>query len=137
MTEYLPTSAVLTWVTSAGTTTLSADYRTFVWTPTIEKYDSTAGPDANATYVTGIKDFTAKYGGVHNSGTAGTALIAAFQIGQAGTLTFQSQGTATNLPKAVLPCLVMSNPVTNFNYKGLVEVSIDFQGNGAFTDSTN
>jgi hypothetical protein len=134
---YLPTSAVISWVTSSGTTTFSADWRSFQFSPSQDKYESTAGTQNAKTYITGSKDFTAQYGGLHPTGAGGTAMLTQCTMGQAGTLTFQSQGTAVGMPKIVMPCFITNEPVTNFQYNGLVEVSISFQGNGVYTQSTN
>jgi hypothetical protein len=134
---YLPTSAVISWVTASGTTTFSADWRSFQFNPSQDKFESTAGTTTSKTYITGSKDFTASYGGLHPASTAGTAILTQCAIGQAGTLTFQSQGTATGMPKIIMPCFITNEPVSNFAYAGLVEVVINWQGNGPYTSGVN
>jgi hypothetical protein len=135
MTAYLPNTAVLTWVTSGGTTTFSSDWRTFSYARSQDKFDSTAGTMLDKTYITGVRDFTCSYGGLHNAG--GTALIAQCVIGTQGTLTFQPEGTATGKQKLTFPCFTVNDPVTSFAPNALVEVKIDWQGNGAMTNTTN
>ena len=86
MAEYIGSSAVIHWLYGAGTTVLSADFRTFSFSPTTDKIDATAGSDANKVYLTGMTDYTCKYTGVAQTG--GTALRAALAMGNSGTLKF-------------------------------------------------
>lgn len=135
MAELLGKDAVVTWVISTGTTLLQADYRTFGYQPAQDKFEISCGTETAKSYLTGQKDFTAHYGGLAQAG--GTALVAALQMGQAGTLTVQPEGTATGKQKYTFPCFCANDPVTQWAYNQLVEVSIDWQGNGPYTISTN
>lgn len=137
MAEFLPTSAVITWAYSGGTVTLSGDWRTFNFNPSQDKFDSTAGTHTSKTYVRGLKDFTADYSGLAHGTSAGTAVLAALAMGTDGTLTFQPQGTVSGGQNLTLPCFTVGDPVTKFQYAGLVEVSISWQGNGTYTNSVN
>jgi hypothetical protein len=142
MAEILGNNAVVTWTYGgAGTIALSADYRSFSYSPSIANFDSSCGTESAKTYITGQKDFTAQYAGLYQaSGTAsaGTASYsAAFGIGQVGTVVVQSEGTATGKPKWTFPVYCSSDPVTSLAYADLIQVSIAWQGNGAYTLSVN
>ena len=58
-------------------------------------------------------------------------------MGTDGTLTVQPQGTATGCQKFVLPCFTTNDPVTKFQYAGITEVSIAWQGNGDYSNTVN
>jgi hypothetical protein len=135
MPEYTGKDMVISWVYSGGTISLTDDYRVFSWTPSIEKFNTRASSEANEAYITGAKDFTASYSGLAQS--AGTALEDAFSIGTSGTLTVQPEGTATGKRKFTFPCFTVSEPVQQYQYNALVETKIDWQGNGAWTKTTN
>lgn len=135
MTELLGKDAVLSWVYSGGTISLTADYRTFSWTPSQDKFEVTCSSELNKTYITGVKDFTAQYQGLAQAG--GTALEDAFSLGTAGTLTVQPEGTATGKRKFTFPMFVTNEPIPSYAYNALIEVNIAWQGNGAWTKTTN
>lgn len=138
--EYTGKDMVISWAygTAPGTITLQADYRTFSWAPTQEKFNVRTGAEQAETYITGATDFTASYDGLHQAGTAGTEIYAlALAMGTKGTLTVQPQGTAGSLPKIVLPCFVDGPSLPSFAYNDLVHVTATWQGNGTFTVGNN
>lgn len=137
MSEFLPTSAILSWAYSGGTVTLNGDWRSFNFNPSQDKFDSTAGTHTSKSYIRGLKDFTADYSGLAHGTSSGTAVLAAFAIGTDGTLTVQPQGTVTGGQILTLPCFTVNDPVTKFQYAGLVEVAINWQGNGTYTNTVN
>jgi hypothetical protein len=142
MAEVLGSNAVVTWTYGgAGTIALSADYRSFGYTPSIATFDVSAGTETAKSYITGQKDFTAQYSGLYQANgtaSAGTASYSsAFGIGQVGTVVVQSEGTATGKPKWTFPVFCTSDPVTSLAYAELIMVNIAWQGNGAYTLSTN
>ena len=137
MTEFICNGAIMSWAYSGGTVTLSGDWRSFNFNPSQDKFDSTAGTHTSKSYIKGLKDFTCDLSGMAQGGTAGTAVLAAFAIGTDGTLTAQPQGTVTGGQKLVLPCFTTSDPVTKFQYAGLTEVSISWQGNGDYQNTVN
>jgi hypothetical protein len=100
-----------------------------------------AGTETAKSYITGQKDFTAQYSGLYQANgtaSAGTASYSsAFGIGQVGTVVVQSEGTATGKPKWTFPVFCTSDPVTSLAYAELIMVNIAWQGNGAYTLSTN
>ena len=128
---------VLTWTTSTGTTAIAADYRTFTWTPSIAYEDVSAGSDTHVGRLTTLKDATAKVELVQQ--TAGTALMAQIQTGQAGTLVCQPEGTATNKRKITFPAYC-DGPVSEQPYANVATLSIGFTGSsvlGTFVDGVN
>jgi hypothetical protein len=142
MAEILGNNAVVTWTYgSAGTVALSADYRSFGYSPSIDKFDVSAGSEAAKSYITGQKDFTAQYSGLYQANgtaTAGTqSYSSAFAMGQIGTVVVQSEGTAVGKPKWTFPVFCTSDPVTDVAYGDLMMVKIAWQGNGTYTLSTN
>lgn len=128
---------VLTWNSSAGTVALAGDYRTCEWNPSIAYEEVTAGSDTHVGRLTTLKDATASVTVLQQ--TAGTALIAAFQPGQAGTLIIQPEGTATNKRKITLPAYC-DGISTSMPYSNVSVHTIGFTGSStlaAYSDSVN
>jgi hypothetical protein len=128
---------VIQWITSGGTSSLAGDYRTCNWNPSIAYEDVTAGSDTNVGRLPTLKDATCAISLVQQTG--GTALIAALQPGQAGTLVIMPEGTATNKRKITFPAYCDA-PVTSHPYANVSLLSINFTGSsvlGAWTDSVN
>lgn len=131
MTAYAGSSLYATWVTSAGTTVLSGDYRTFTLTPTINLYNETAGSDSHAQYIPGLKNATCTFGCVQQA--SGTAFYTACIEGAQGTLFVGPEGTASGKQKITIPAISMG--VTwNQAYNDLVTIDIGFQESGARLD---
>lgn len=138
MTEYLagPTM-VLTWITSAGTTTLAADYRTCDWNPSVAYEDVSAGADTQIGRLPALADATAAITLVQQTG--GTALASVLQPGQAGTLTIQPEGTATNKRKITFPSYC-DGAKPSWPYANVAVISCGFTGSSVlanFTDGVN
>ena len=121
-------TAILTWTTSAGTFNLAADYRTFSWNPSIDYVETSAGSDTQKGRLTALKDATANVTLVGQ--TSGTAIVAALQPGQAGTLIFGPEGTATNKRKITFPAYA-DGAVTDAPYADIVTLTCGFTGGGA------
>ena len=136
MTEYLGSSAIISWTSTAGTVQLAADFRTFAYTPTMDKIDCTSGSDTMKAYLTGQKDFTVTYTGVAQNGSAGSAIVTALARNVIGTMTFSPEGTASNAPKYTFPCVSSHDPVISWTYNGLTETSIELWGNGAYSGTS-
>jgi hypothetical protein len=135
MAEYTGKDLICSWVTSSGTTTFTADYQKFTWSPSIEKFKTRASNEAYESYITGATDFTASLDALAQ--TSGTALTAQCALGQIGTLTAQPEGTATGKQKFTLPCFVDKFPLTDFVFNDLTHINISWQGNGAYTVTSN
>ena len=126
---------VLSFAGTAGTSTLSADYRTVTWTPTVAYAESSAGSDTHVSRLTALKDSTASVTLVAQA-TTGTALTPTIAAGVFGTLTIQPEGTAAGRRKIVQPAY-SDGPVVEFPYNDICVISCGFTGSGAFTDGTN
>lgn len=128
----------LTWVYSGGTVALAADYRTCQWTPSVDYVDVSAGADTQHGRLTALKDAHADITLVAQAG--GTAVVASLAAGNAGTLTIQPEGTATNKRKITFPSY-SDGAVTDMPYAGEVTLTCGFSAAGAvlanWTDGVN
>lgn len=131
MAEYVGSASVLRWVHSAGTANLSADVRSIQWSPTVDFVDATAGQDTTRVRLTTFKDATLSVGMVAQSGTA-SDYATILQEGASGTVLYSPAGTATGNRLITMPAYAMG---LNFNspYDDVVEVTVEFQANGAYT----
>jgi hypothetical protein len=134
MTELIGSAAYLVWNSSAGTSVLSADYRSFSWKETAEQYDATAGSDTTKVWIPGMKDYTCSYTGVGQ--VQGTALENSLRAGQIGTLVFYPEGTAVGHRIYTLPTIVTQSPYNNWQYNAVVETAIEWMAYGAATLGT-
>lgn len=133
MAEFTGVNLVLSWITTAGTQSLGGDYRTVSWNPSVAYADITAGSDTHIGRLPTLKDATATVTLVDNGGTASYAALA---TGTGGTLIIQPEGTATNKRKITFPCY-SDGAVPSYTYNDTTTVSVNFTGNGSFTDGTN
>ena len=116
------------WIYSGGTVILTPDFRTMALTPSGDMYDQSAGADTDKTYITGIKDGQFSFAGLYQSG--GTVLYTALAWGTEGTIVYGREGTATGKPKETFPA-ISQGAVVNVQYNNLIEISCNFQKNGA------
>lgn len=132
--EFAGSSLVVTWTTSSGTTTLSTDFRNFVYTPSVAFIDSTAGADTAVQRIQSFKDgsVTLDMLMLDNMGTAYTAELAE---GKIGTLTWGEAGTAAGSPRVALPAISQGATRTS-PYNDVVTMSVNWLQNGARTDGT-
>lgn len=79
--------------------TLTEHGRNFEITHEQEQADGTAGADDYRVFLNTVKNIGASMDILQSSGTAGSAVIAALQPGQEGTLEWAPEGTATGKPK--------------------------------------
>ena len=132
MAEFTGSGLLLSWITTYGTTTLGSDYRTVNWNPTVAYADISAGSDTHVGRLTTLKDATAAVTLVDSS--AGTAHYTALAPGVGGTLIISPEGTASGKRKITFPCY-SDGLVPTYTYNDTTTVSINFTGNGAFTDA--
>ncbi len=128
------TIAKIQWAHSGGTLDMSADYRTFDFTPSVDFVDGTAGGDSVKVKIPGMTDATCNI--TMRNPQGGTATYTALQPGKGGTLTLQPEGTATNKRKITMPAYCNGGQYTH-PYNDVSVVSVTFQANGAFTDGVN
>ena len=129
-----PTMA-LTWTYSGGTISLAGDYRTCDWSPSITYEDVTAGADTQIGRLTTLKDATASVTILQQTG--GTAIVAAFQPGQAGTLVIQPEGTAATKRTITFPAYA-DGIQTAHPYANVAVHTLGFTGSstlGSYTDA--
>ena len=128
---------VLTWTYATGTISLAGDYRTCEWNPSITYEDVTAGSDTQIGRLTTLKDATCSVTILQQ--TSGTAIVAAFQPGQAGTLVIQPEGTATSKRKITFPAY-SDGIQTSMPYANVSVHTLGFTGSStlaAYSDSVN
>jgi hypothetical protein len=128
MAEYTGTSMYISFTAGTVVSVLSADYRTISTAPVIGLADASAGNDADKTYLPTLKD--GKYSWKGLAQTAGTVLENALLEGTLGTLIIAREGTASGKPKETCPVIAMG-ATFNFPYDNVVEISCEFQKNGA------
>jgi len=134
MAEFTGSGLLLSWITSAGTQSLGSDYRTVSWNPSVAYADISAGSDTHVGRLTTLKDATAAVTLVDSS--AGTALYTALGAGVGGTLIIQPEGTASGKRKITFPCY-SDGAVPSYTYNDTTTISVNFTGNGSFTDASN
>lgn len=134
MTAFSGSAMYLAWVWTSGTVTLHGDFRQFDWTPTLSLIDSTAGSDTFREYIGGIGE-----GGDISLSTVlqtgSTALITALARGNAGTILYGPEGTATGKPKSTIPA-ISKGPAYSQPYDDIVEFKVSWQQSAAETQAT-
>lgn len=133
MAEYSGSALYMVFIHSGGTQVLSSDFRTVNTSQSVGLADATSGADTDKTYIATVKDKTISYAGLHQA--SGTVLKQALEAGKAGTVILAPEGTATGKPKETYIAICMGAKL-NYPYADVVEVTCDFQGNGARVDST-
>lgn len=139
MTEFYGKDLQFQWVGTAGTLDMSEYQRGASFAPTGKIDVNTTGAATYETRQVGVKDFTATYKGLWQSGTAGTAATTmenTLRFGEAGTIYLSPEGTASGTRKYTLPC-ISQGPQVNLAYDGLTEINITFVGNGTVTYGAN
>lgn len=133
MPSYSGQSLIFQWIYSGGTINLNTDFRTATYSPSIDQAEDTAGADTNKTYVNLQKDGKVSFGGLMQTG--GTTTTVGLVEGTSGTIIIGPEGTASGKQKLTIPAISLG---ANYNwpYNGLVEISCDFQQNGARTDGS-
>jgi hypothetical protein len=138
MADFSGSALDVKWQYGTGTYTLTGDQRTFSYTPSIDLIETTAGADANKNYISGPKDGQAQFEALMQTGTAltGTAMYSTLNEGNAGTLVWSPEGTATTKPKYTMPAISLGVSY-GYPYSDAVTTSVSFQQNGARTEGTN
>ena len=138
MSTYAGSSLVVTWKQASATTVLTGDHKSLSYTPSINFIDSTAGADANKSYIAGVKDGSLTFNANFQSGTnsGGTVTYAVLAEGAAGTLQWQPEGTAGTKPTYEIPSLSQGAQFS-YPYDNVVEVTVNFQQNGARAEAAS
>lgn len=132
MAEYAGSASVTQWIWSGGTITMSAEQRKVDVSPTVERYDATAGPSANKERIVGVGDCTITWDGVaEDANTAllsGTAYATALKAGNVGTVIVGPYGTATGSLKYTMPAICLGAQLT-LPYADVAELSVAWENN--------
>ena len=124
------------FVTTLGTCVLNGDFREFTWTRDGELVDATAGGDAYTSekWVRETNTFSLSL----LATTDGTAYWQNyFAPGTEGTLVFSGgDGTANGRPKYSCPVIVHPGSEMTIPYDGVVELSVEWGGQGTVTFGT-
>ena len=138
MSTFAGSSLVVSWMQPAATTILTGDHKSLTYTPSINFIDATAGADTHKTYIAGVKDGSATYSANMQGGTAsgGTITFSTVAEGNLGTLKIQPEGTASTKPYINIPA-ISQGAAFNYPYQDVVEVTVNFQQNGARVEGSN
>ena len=139
MAEFYGKDLNFQWIGTAGTLDMSEYQRGASFSPTGKIDVNTTGNAGYETRQVGVKDFTASYKGLWQSGTAGTAVTTmenTLRFGEIGTILLSPEGTATGQRKYTLP-VISQGPQVNLQYDALTEINISFVGNGTVTYGQN
>jgi hypothetical protein len=136
--EFLGSALYAQWIGSAiggsvGTVTLETDSRNFVYRPSLDIVDATAGADTARRRIMYLKDGQITCTQVMQS-DMGTATVALLSEGVQGTVTWGEAGTATGKPKHAAPFICMGSSYST-PYNDIVSIETTWQQNGARTDS--
>lgn len=135
MAEFYGKDQQFLWVGTAGTLDMSEYIRASSFSPTGKIDVNTTGAATYEGRQVGVKDFTASYKGLWQTGTAGTATTTmenTLRFGESGTIYLGPEGTATGMRKYTLP-VISQGPQVNLQYDTLTEINISFVGNGTVT----
>jgi hypothetical protein len=137
MPTYAGSSLVVQWIQAAATTVLTGDHKSMTYTPSINFIDSTAGADANKTYIPGVKDGNATFNANMQSGSSagGTSTFSTCAEGNLGTLKWYPEGTTAGYPYESIPAY-SQGAAKSYPYENVVEVTVNFQQNGAHAEGT-
>ncbi len=135
MTEFYGRDLQFQWIGTAGTLDMSEYQRGASFSPSGKIDVNTTGAAGYETRQVGVKDFTASYKGLWQTGTAGTAtttLENTMRFGEVGTVILGPEGTTTGMRKYTLP-VISQGPQLALQYDALTEINVAFVGNGTAT----
>ena len=134
MAEYAGSAMVLRWVTTAGTTLLNTDFRTFTWTPTLNWIDATAGAD---TYEVLLPSYGvgAEIPITMVAQSAGSALVTALARQTAGSLVYYPGGTAAGQVYYTIPA-TSAGPQWSSPFNDVTTITASFRQTSVETVGT-
>jgi len=135
-TRYTGKNLVVQWVTSAGTTDLSADFRTLKVKTETDAADASAGLQTHKSYISSLVDSSAELEYLDITGTTGTAQWAAVAAQTAGTLVWYPQGNSLGKPKHQCTDAFVLNREREYPYDDVIAYTVGWQFNTAETIST-
>ena len=122
----------LQWIHPAGTAVFNTDFQQLDYTPSVELVEETAGADPAKLYRPAQVDGKVSYQGIYQA--AGTVLLDSVKEGTMGTLIWGYEGTATGARKCTAAAIAQGAQM-KAAYNGRVEISVEWQQNGARTDA--
>jgi hypothetical protein len=128
MATQIGSAAHLQWITSSATLTLNTDYRSFNTNETMGLIEETAGADTAKKFINSYPDGDASFQGLYQVG--GTAIFTSCAGGQLGTLKYAPDGSVAGSICITIPA-ISKGVKMNSAYNNTVEVSVDWQQNGA------
>lgn len=134
MPEFSGSALVFNWIYSGGTVSLHSDFRTVTLTPSMDFAETTAGADPRRKRLATIADTAVSWSGLAQ--TSGTALEDALAEGVPGTIILQPEGTAAGKRKYTIGAFSQGAKFS-YPYSDVVEISVDFVGDGNYTRATN
>ena len=126
--RYTGKDLYLAWIWSGGTVTLNGDYREFGHKADTDLVEAQAGAEGAKAYLATLSDATFSYSGLE-TGTAGTAVLAATKEKTYGTLLWGPLGTTTGLPKFSCAAFAKGQE-TPHKYNDVAMLNIEFQRSG-------
>jgi hypothetical protein len=144
MAEFYGSGAYFVFNGTAGTANqidMSEYQRSITFSPAADMAVVTTGAATAETRMVGLKDFTVTYKGLMQAGTG--VATAAMQLenqlawGKTGTIKFSPElaGTGSGYRLYTLP-VISQGLQQNWQYDSVVELSVDFVGNGTITYGT-
>lgn len=135
---YAGSSLVVTWIQAAATTVITGDHKTCTWTPDINLIDKTAGAATHKSFIPNVKSGVVTFNANMQGGTysGGTTTFSTLSRGNVGTLQIQPEGTASSKPKIAIPA-ISQGVAYSWPYNDVVEVTVNWQQNGAEVESAN
>lgn len=125
--RYVGRDLVVQWITTAGTTNVSADFRSLEVSEETDTADASAGTVLHKQFIPTHKNTTISYQFLDL--TDGTANLNAFVPQTYGTLIWAPEGTAINKPKYTTTDVFVVSRNPTYPYDNVVEVSVEFQSN--------
>lgn len=131
-TKYKGTALVVRWIYSGGTTPLQAESREFEEDESANTIDVTVRSDTAKNELIDFPDISVSMKGLDTSGTAALATSQpwdSLNIGDAGTIEWSPEGTATNYRKRTLSARV-KNKTFSSPYDGAVAWGLQWTAAG-------
>ena len=125
---------VLRWVTTAGTTLLNTDFRTFAWTPTLNWIDATAGADAYEVLLPSY-GVGAEIPITMVAQSTGSALVTALARQTAGSLVYYPGGTAAGQVYYTIPA-TSAGPQWSSPFNDVTTITASFRQTSVETVGT-
>lgn len=120
---------------ASGTAVLTGNGRNFEYTHEQMVANMTAQADEYEQVAATVKKWSGKMEQLY-TGTSGTAMMAAVDVGDTGTLLWAPLGTTAGLPKGGIPVLV-TKADRSFPYDEAIKIATEFQATGDLTYDEN